>query len=78
MRTISTDDLEIGMVVIPAHLDPIENQNCIGRVWHKRPYWSDRRNGQMKWEIGCGNQLNGWWTSEEWIVLREASDEPQL
>lgn len=67
-RKVSTDELQEGDIARHAHLSV---DGRYERVWRKEPYWAERRNGQMKWEIGHGNELNGWWTSEYWWVLDE-------
>lgn len=68
MKKLSTDDLELGMMVCPAHMDPEEWG--YRQLWHKELI-RENDSGWKKWELGTGNQLNGWWTTEYWWVAPE-------
>lgn len=71
-RRVSTDDLKVDDVARHAHLSV---DGMYRRVWHKEPYWDERHNGKMKWEVGHGDEINGWWTDEYWWVLDDDEKE---
>lgn len=72
-RKVSTDALKEGQFARHAHLSVDGTYN---KIWLKEPYWEDRtESDQMKWRIGHGNEINGWWTSEYWWVLSEEEAE---